>query len=491
MMGDSHIHQQEEDEVDNFLTDESKPLISREVSDQIRVEILSKVNPSPLTSPSKSTKIFTIGDEASDDSTVNCKGDEREEKVKLTFGDLPPPSAEKILVQDTRISSSTPSKGTEGSRSRNDSATSSAGLNTRHSPELLNRDHHTRRSMSASHDITLVDYLYTEIRRGYDLGNDEQRYRERREKFYIFLRIPYQLEKFLSYGFLQCADAFLFVFTLLPIRFCLAIWFSIARSFKRIISETKSYPSSSSSSTWILQPAEVCDLLKGIIMIGAVFCMSYVDMSMLYHLIKSQSVIKLYIFFNMLEVGDKLFSSFGQDILDALFWTATESRDRKRDHLGVIPHLLMATGYVFLHTLLVLLQATTLNVAINSKNKALLTIMMSNNFVELKSMVFKKFEKNNLFHMSCSDVRERFHYLILLFVVIVQTLKEYNWSENYLYVLLFDSFCILSAEIIVDWLKHAFVTRFNEISPDVYADYSISLAYDLTSSKLKSVSIHN
>lgn len=31
------------------------------------------------------------------------------------------------------------------------------------------------------------------------------------------------------------------------------------------------------------------------------------------------------------------------------------------------------------HTVLVLLQATTLNVAINSKNKALITIMMSNN----------------------------------------------------------------------------------------------------------------
>ena len=286
---------------------------------------------------------------------------------------------------------------------------------------------------------------------------------------------------------LQCADAFLFVFTLLPIRFLIAIWFSISRPIKRIVND---YPSQSNIG---LQPAEACDLLKGIIMIGSVFLMSYVDMSMLYHVVKSQSVIKLYIFFNMLEVGDKLLSSFGQDILDALFWTATSlnstDKTRKRDHLGVLPHLAMATVYVFSHTLLVLLQATTLNVAINSKNKALLAIMMSNNFVELKSMVFKKFEKNNLFHMSCSDVRERFHYLILLFVVIVQTLKEYHWSEDYLYVLLVDSFGILFAEIVVDWLKHAFVTRFNEISPEVYADYSISLAYDLTSSKLKSVSI--
>ena len=272
------------------------------------------------------------------------------------------------------------------------------------------------------------------------------------------------------------------MFTLLPIRIVLALWFSVSRSLRRILSE-KSFPSQS-----VLQPAEMCDLLRGLIVLISGIAMQYVDIPVLYHILKSQSVIKLYIFFNMLEVSDKLFSCFGQDILDTLFWTATESGTRKRDRLGVIPHLLLASLYVFIHTVLVLLQATTLNVAINSKNKALLTIMMSNNFVELKSMVFKKFEKTNLFHMSCSDVRERFHYLILLVVVIVQTLKEYNWSGNQIFSLLTDSFWILTAEVVVDWLKHCFVTRFNEISPDVYMDYNISLAYDLTSSKLKSVS---
>jgi len=128
----------------------------------------------------------------------------------------------------------------------------------------------------------------------------------------------------------------------------------------------------------------------------------------------------------MLEVGDRLFSAFGQDTIDALLWTATEPRARSRSthakHLGTLPHLLFALAYVrilfthrrtspriavpigirnhgiqvseiphvrlyldrilsqtVLHSILVLFQATTLNVAINSSNKALLTIMMSNN----------------------------------------------------------------------------------------------------------------
>jgi hypothetical protein len=42
---------------------------------------------------------------------------------------------------------------------------------------------------------SLYDYMRSELRRGYILENDEQRYTERREKFYIFLKIPFELER--------------------------------------------------------------------------------------------------------------------------------------------------------------------------------------------------------------------------------------------------------------------------------------------------------
>ncbi|XP_054711485.1 transmembrane anterior posterior transformation protein 1 homolog [Uloborus diversus] len=328
---------------------------------------------------------------------------------------------------------------------------------------------------------SVFDYLHGELRRGYLLENDEQRFTERREKFYIFLKIPREIEKFILYGFFQCVDAFLFLFTFLPLRSAVSVWFLVTRTLKVIVSVLFG----GSCNHRILQPAEICDLLKVFILGCVSFGMTYVDTSMLYHIVKSQSVIKLYIMFNMLEVADKLFSSFGQDILDALYWTATEPRGRKREHLGLIPHLVMSLVYVFIHSIIVLIQATTLNVAINSQNKALLTIMLSNNFVELKSMVFKKFEKNNLFQMSCSDVRERFHYLILLFIVIIQTMKEYNWSYEQFMVLLPYCIGVIIAEILVDWTKHAFITRFNEITFEVYRDYTVSLSYDLASCKLK------
>ena len=56
------------------------------------------------------------------------------------------------------------------------------------------------------------------------------------------------------------------------------------------------------SGSRLLQPAQVCDMLKGLILVLCFSMMHYVDYSMMYHLIRGQSVIKLYIIYNMLEV---------------------------------------------------------------------------------------------------------------------------------------------------------------------------------------------
>lgn len=111
--------------------------------------------------------------------------------------------------------------------------------------------------------------------------------------------------------------------------------------------------------------------------------------------------------------------------------------------------------------------------------------MMSNNFVELKGSVFKKFDKNNLFQLTCSDVRERVHLTVLLFVVVIQTMKEFNWKSEQFFVLLPDCIIVLVVEVLIDWIKHAFITRFNEIPADVYTEYTISLAYDMTQTRQK------
>ncbi|KAF7707028.1 transmembrane anterior posterior transformation protein 1 homolog isoform X3 [Silurus meridionalis] len=318
---------------------------------------------------------------------------------------------------------------------------------------------------------SLLRFMCAELTRGYFLEHNEAKYTERRERVYTCMRIPKELEKLMMFGCFLCLDAFLYVFTLLPLRTLLA--------FLRLLT----IPCCGLGSSRFLQPSQVCDLLKGLIMVLCCSMMHYVDYAMMYHLIRGQSVIKLYIIYNMLEVADRLISSFGQDILDALYWTATEPKPRKRSHIGVIPHFIMAVFYVFLHAILIMVQASTLNVAFNSHNKSLLTIMMSNNFVEIKGSVFKKFEKNNLFQMSNSDIKERFTNCILLLIVCLRNMEQFSWKSDHLWVLLPDVIMVVASEVTVDVVKHAFITKFNDITADVYSEYKASLALELVSSR--------
>lgn len=56
------------------------------------------------------------------------------------------------------------------------------------------------------------------------------------------------------------------------------------------------------------------------------------------------------------------------------------------------------------HSIILVYQLTALNVAINSYDNALLTLLLSNQFVEIKGSVFKKFEKDSLFQIACAGM---------------------------------------------------------------------------------------
>lgn len=86
---------------------------------------------------------------------------------------------------------------------------------------------------------------------------------------------------------------------------------------------------------------------------------------------------------------------------DALLLTATEDcpKKSKSKTMGLTRHWILTIITVLGHALVILLQGTTLSVAINANNRALLTVMMSNNFVELRGAVFRKFDKMNLFQV--------------------------------------------------------------------------------------------
>ena len=133
----------------------------------------------------------------------------------------------------------------------------------------------------------------------------------------------------------------------------------------------------------------------------------FIDISYIYHFIRQQSTIKLYVLFNVMEILDKLLASFGQDIYDTLFcymYTHTRlSRSLFSPHrYGLKTCYVVALCYSLIHTLILLLKMVTLNVSVNSHSNALFTLLISNNFVELKSSVFKTYKEENVFQIMCA-----------------------------------------------------------------------------------------
>lgn len=164
----------------------------------------------------------------------------------------------------------------------------------------------------------------------------------------------------------------------------------------------------------------------------------------------------------------------------------------------------LALAYNCAHAITLFYQVITLNVAVNSYSNALLTLLMSNQFVEIKGSVFKRFEKENIFQLTCADVVERFQLWIVLLIIGMRNVVEVGglsvpgagvelgedgtagqvplhnpsvlpmsftilpswlWSGEVLSPFLI----VIGSEMLVDWVKHAYINKFNNIKPNFYS----------------------
>lgn len=286
-----------------------------------------------------------------------------------------------------------------------------------------------------------------------------------------------------------------------------------------------------------LLPDDKADILTGLLMVATCWALMYFDASRMYHWIRGQAAIKLYVIYNVLEVLDRLLAAIGQDVLECLF--SREALERRPDGRSKILRpfglFLAALVYTVAHATSLFSQVMTLNVAVNSYSNALMTLLLSNQFVEIKSTVFRKFEKENLFQLTCADVVERFQLWLMLTIIasrnivetgafnfigdlglgsgfsshaststnstplstpprtassilpqsftffpssILSSVSSVNSVLPTLGQVLGPFLVVLGSEMLVDWLKHAYINKFNNYRPALYGRYLDVLAKD-------------
>ena len=139
----------------------------------------------------------------------------------------------------------------------------------------------------------------------------------------------------------------------------------------------------------------------------------------MYHDVRGQTDIKLYVMFGVLECAEKLCSSIGQDILNVLYESSPN-----RNIYRFASFYLLSTFYLSFHAYILIYQTVSLNVAANSYSNALMTLLLSNQFAELKSSVFKKFEREGLFQITMADLTERFQLSLMLGIIALKNLLQ-------------------------------------------------------------------
>ncbi|XP_042384956.1 protein POLLEN DEFECTIVE IN GUIDANCE 1-like [Zingiber officinale] len=302
-------------------------------------------------------------------------------------------------------------------------------------------------------------YFVGEIYRGSSLrgtisaGNEKKR----QGVYNTMFHVPWRCERLIVAGFFVCLESFLSLLTIMPARIAMALW--------RVL-KTRQF--------WRLSAAELSDFGCFFVLVLGVSSLQLADISLIYHFIRGQGTIKLYVVYNVLEIFDKLCQSFGEDVLQVLFDSAEGLSTCSDDDMifalirFIFDEAIAVIAFV-VHSFVLLAQAITLSTCIIAHNNAVLALLVSNNFAEIKSNVFKRVSKENIHSLVYYDIVERFHITAFVLFVLAQNILEAegSWFESFFSNVLLVFMC----EVFVDAIKHSFLAKFNEIKPIAYSEF--------------------
>eukprot|EP01053_Blabericola_migrator_P007358 Blabericola_migrator_1__7357@NODE_373_length_9251_cov_2588_298889_g298_i0_p1_GENE_NODE_373_length_9251_cov_2588_298889_g298_i0NODE_373_length_9251_cov_2588_298889_g298_i0_p1_ORF_typecomplete_len628_score104_52DUF747/PF05346_11/9_5e76_NODE_373_length_9251_cov_2588_298889_g298_i048966779 len=227
-----------------------------------------------------------------------------------------------------------------------------------------------------------------------------------------------------------------------------------------------------------------------ILILTSLFFRLCVDVSGMYHFVRGQALLKLYVLYNMLEITERMWRSLEMDMMDDLrvlvdVWvngTGAKGDPRSADQVPVKSleeHIstkvcwraCLAVLGVIVHTGMHLCRGLLLCITMKSSESGMFLLLVSNNWGELKSTVFKKQTHLSLWPIAASDVVERFQICADIIFVTIQFSFSPRTGTSVVANSLSWLLLMLVIEMFVDFCKHAFLIKFNKIQSDIYVTF--------------------
>lgn len=115
----------------------------------------------------------------------------------------------------------------------------------------------------------------------------------------------------------------------------------------------------------------------------------FFDVSLVYHLIRSRSIIRLFTLFHIFYILQQSFGSL-----------ALEIRKSPKTPFRFIGLSILTA----LHAAVIYLQVVVINVAINSDDSSFIAILSSRHVLELKGTVLKRYSPSSILQITCSGM---------------------------------------------------------------------------------------
>ncbi len=195
--------------------------------------------------------------------------------------------------------------------------------------------------------------------------------------------------------------------------------------------------------------------------------------SYIYHWIRGQNTLKIYVMYNFLDIGDALLRKVGHCNIENICSTL-----HKRSFWNTLVACIQGTVYIQIHTFVLFVQMLTLFAAFNSSTNNLLILLLSTNIAEIKISLFKRVDNVMLFRFFCNDVVERVQLFIYCAIIFGQ--QEERWK------MLVQKVAIMAVtETIVDWLKYNMFIRLFPKYIQYYVQFYNGLFVEVVKAKLK------
>lgn len=207
--------------------------------------------------------------------------------------------------------------------------------------------------------------------------------------------------------------------------------------------------------------------------VSTYFLFEMTNPSMVYHWIRGQADFKIYFLKTLCEICNSMLSVLALSVLnnfskefqiaDAIAKGKIRGNHipKKIPYIGFLGRRLVASStlliFTMLHSWVLTMEMLIIHVVLTQNYSSWFQFCIMNSVVELKISVFKKCDLGGLFDYANNDATDRFHVAIYIVATLLQTSQDPSQ-------VLQQAVMMYIFKMLVDYLKHFFLTRMNKIS---------------------------